>query len=169
MPFRPEDIHDFQVAREIRIETHRPDGRVRSTIVWVVEDRGELFVRSEHGERGRWYQEALADPHVTIDDQGRRLEAIAVPVHDAESIQRVDEALNRKYAGRDGLAPMLTPEARQATLRLDPRTPDEVPLEAPEFLGAEGPSQLGGPVDVSMLDGEQPVDEDVLLQPHKSV
>ena len=135
----------------------------------MVVDNGQIFVRSVRGERGVWYKEALATPAVTIDDRGRRLEATAVPVHDADSIRRVSEALQRKYARDEGLAEMLEASSLDATFRLEPRTADEVPLEAPAFLGADEPSELGPPVDVSLLDAGPPVDESVILQPHKPV
>jgi hypothetical protein len=169
MPFRPQDLHDFDIAREIRIETHIGDHSTRSTTIWVVVDNGQMFIRSVRGPKGVWYQEALANPDVIIDDRGRRLEARAVPVHDAESIRRVSDALRRKYANDEGLAEMLDPDLLDATFRLEPRTPDEMPLEAPAFLGADEPSELGPPVDVSLLDAGPPVDESVLLQPHKPV
>src|SRR5438067_2191989 len=93
MPFQPDDLHDLNVAREVRIETHREKGGTRSTVIWIVVDNGDVFVRSVRGAHGLWYREALADPAVTIDDEGRRLEARAVPVHDQESIRRVSDAL----------------------------------------------------------------------------
>ena len=36
MPFRPQDLHDFDTAREIRIETHGDKDLVHSTIIWIV-------------------------------------------------------------------------------------------------------------------------------------
>src|SRR3990172_17121 len=116
MAFRPQDLHDLDVAHEVRIETHRPNRTTRSVVIWVVVDKGEGFVRSVRGAAGHWYQEALANPNVTVDDSGRRLEARAIPVHGADSIRRVSEALQHKYKGTDGLAEMLVPEILTATL-----------------------------------------------------
>jgi hypothetical protein len=169
MPFKPQDLHDLDVVREVRIETHSGKDRTRSTVVWIVVDRGDVFARSVRGDRGVWYQEALADPFVTIDDQGRRLEARAVPVRDPESIRRINEALTRKYKGDDGFEEMLQPDVLQANLRLEPRFPDESALEAPAYLGADEPSELGPPIEVGLLDGGPPIDEDIILQPHKPV
>jgi hypothetical protein len=169
MAFRAQDLHDLDVAVEIRVETRRDAKSTRSTIVWVVVDRGQVFVRSVLGTRGRWYQEALATPEVVIDDAGRRLEARAVPVHDADSVQRVTDALKRKYADRPtGLAPMLDTEATEANFRLDPRTADERALQAPAYLDSNEPSELGGPVEIGLLDAGPALDENVVLQPHKS-
>ena len=168
MAFRPQDLHDLDVADEVRIETRRDAKSTRSTVIWIVVDKGEVFVRSVRGDRGRWYQEALATPEVRIDDAGRRLEARAVAANDPDSRRRVDAALKRKYPGRDdGLPPMLTPEAQAANLRLDPRTADETSLEGPAYLDADEPSDLGLPVEVGLLDAGPAMDERVVLQPHK--
>ena len=169
MPFRPTDLHDLEIAREVRIETHAAQGdALHTTTVWVVVDGGEVFVRSVRGERGRWYQEALARHDVTVDDNGRRLEAVVIPVSDADSIRRVDAAINRKYANDPGHASMLTPEAQQATLRLEPRTPGEEALQAPAYLGDEAASELHGhPIELGILDSGATIDGDVYLQPHK--
>jgi hypothetical protein len=169
MPFRPQDLHDLDVAREVRIETRRKDARIRSTVIWIVVDGGDVFVRSVRGESGKWYQEALAEPYVEIDDRGRRLEARAIPVHDADSIRRIDEALKRKYTGDGGFDEMFQPSAVQANLRLEPRIAGESALEGPAYLGADEPSELGPPVEVGLLDGGPAIDESVLLQPHKPV
>ena len=167
MPFRDSDLHDLDIAQEIRIETHRHDGKTRSTVIWIVVDAGEVFVRSVRGDAGRWYQEALADPNVTIDDTGRRLEGHAVPVHDPASIARIDAGLKRKYTGADGFDSMFLPAVVAANFRIDPASTDEVPLEAPEFLGADEPSELGPAVEVGMLDAGPAIEENVILQPHK--
>ena len=106
---------------------------------------------------------------MNLDDAGRRLVARAIPVHDADSIRRVTEAVQRKYAGDDGLAEMVRPPALDATFRLEARTPTEIPLQAPDFLGADEPSELGPAVEVAMLDAGGPIEESVLLQPHKPV
>ena len=165
--FRPTDLHDLDVAREVRIETTSPTGDVHSTIIWIVVDGGEVFVRSVRAERGRWYREALADPIVRIDDAGRRLEVRAVPAGDPESIRRVNAAVERKYLGDDGYDSMLRPDALPCTLRLEPLVPNEPPLEAPAYLGADEPSQLDTPVEFGLLDAGAPITEDVFLQPRK--
>jgi hypothetical protein len=168
MPFRQQDLHDLEIVREVRIETRRKDARTRSTVIWIVVDGADVFVRSVRGESGRWYQEALADPNVEIDDRGRRLEARAVPVRDPDSLRRIDEALKRKYTGEDGFDEMFAPAAVAANLRLEPRFANESALEAPAYLGADEPSELGPPIEVGMLDAGPAIDEEVILQPHKS-
>ena len=170
MAFRPEDLRDLDHAVEVRIETRRDEKSTRSTVIWIVVDNGDVFVRSVNGTAGRWYRESVANPAVTIDDGGRRLEARAVPVHDPDSVRRVNEALERKYASStDGLPPMLTPAALDGTFRLEPRQAGESALEAPAYLGDNEPSELGPAVDVAMLDAGPAIEERVALQPHKPV
>lgn len=167
MSFRQTDLHDLDIAREVRIETRDGGGDIHSTIVWIVVDGGEVFVRSVRGELGRWWREAMDHRQVTIDDAGRRLAGILVPAGDADSIARVDAALTRKYANDEGYDSMLDDESRRTTARIEPQFPDEVPLEAPAYLGADEPSELGDPIDVSMLDGGAAIPESVILQPRK--
>ncbi len=169
MPYRTQDLHDLNGALEVRIETVRDEKSIRSTIVWIIVDSGDVFVRSVNGARGRWYREALATPEVTIDDAGRRLEARAVPVNDPESIARVDAALKRKYrTSTSGLPPMLMPEATIANLRLDPRFPDEESLQAPAFLDLDESSDQGELVNADELDAGRAIDANVDLHSHKS-
>jgi hypothetical protein len=167
MPFRPEDLHDLDVAQEIRIETDTDKKSIRSTVIWIVVDRGEVFVRSVRGETGRWYREALQNPNVTLNDAGRRLPVTAIAVRDADSIQRINDGLKRKYVGQDGYDDMFTPNVLNANFRLEPRFADEQPLEAPDLLDVEE-SELGPPVAVSMLDAGPELEENIILQPHKS-
>ena len=169
MPFRPQDLHDLDTVREIRIETEGDRHTTHSTIIWIVVDKGDVFVRSVKGDQGRWYREALANPNVTLNDNGRRFECNAVPVHDPDSIRRINEALERKYAKDEGYDEMLVPDVLGANLRLEPRFANESALEAPAYLGADEPSELGPPVEVAMLDAGPAIPEDVILQPHKSV
>jgi len=168
MSFRATDLHALDVAREVRIETHAPSGDVHSTIIWIVADGSDAFVRSVRGESARWYREALEGSIVRIDDAGRRLEARAIQANDPESIRRVNEALERKYKGDEGYESMLQPDVLSATLRLEPLWPDEQPREAPAFLGSDEPSDLHTAVQIGPLDSGAAVPETVILQPHKS-
>jgi hypothetical protein len=117
MPLDPEQLERIARSREIVIETRRGD-RVFGTIIWVVVDDGEVFVRSVRGEEGRWYQRALADPKVSIEVGDDRLDFVAVPANDPPSIERTSDALSRKYRGRS-LEMMLLPKTLGTTLRLD--------------------------------------------------
>jgi hypothetical protein len=118
MPLNPDQLEKIAQAREVVIETGR-GGRAFRTIIWVVVDQGEVFVRSVRGDDGRWYRRALSEPGVALGVGDDRFDFMALPANDAETIERVSEALRRKYRGRS-LEMMLLPKTLDTTLRLDP-------------------------------------------------
>ena len=120
MRFQPGELALLAETEEIEIETARPGSPARRTIIWVVVDGDDVFVRSVNGTRARWYREAVANPEVTIHWAGRSLHARAVAATDPDSIRRTSDELARKYAGFDGTQPMLEPAILDTTLRLTP-------------------------------------------------
>ena len=121
MPFAPADLAILDKAVEIEIETRATtDAPSHLTIVWVVTDGPDTFVRSVKGSVARWYREAIAHPEVVVHAAGRALPARAVPTPDPTSIARTSAALERKYAGDADLAPMLYRDVVDTTLRLEP-------------------------------------------------
>src|SRR5438270_11945433 len=59
---------------EIDIETRRdPKSPLHRTTIWIVPTKDGVYIRSANGKKGRWYQEAVANPHVTI--RGRPAQA----------------------------------------------------------------------------------------------
>lgn len=120
MTFSPDDLGLLAATDEIEIETTRADGSRRRTIIWVMTDGPDVYVRSVRGEAGRWYQEALADPRVIVHAPGRAIAVRAAPATDDDAIARCSAAITRKYAGRSGYRPMLRRQVLATTLRLDP-------------------------------------------------
>ena len=120
MRFAAGDLALLDSTPEIELETSKPDGPIHRTIIWVVVDGEEVFVRSVRGPRGRWYQEAVVNPAVRIHVAGVALPATAQAADDPASIARSSDAFSRKYRGVSGLAPMLGPDVLDTTLRLTP-------------------------------------------------
>ena len=120
MRFAPGDRSVLAETEEIEIETALPGGPAHRTIIWVVVDGDDAFVRSYKGATARWYREAVANPHVTIHAPGLVLHARAVAAVDPGSIRRTSDALARKYGGHDSTELMLRPEVLDTTLRLTP-------------------------------------------------
>lgn len=121
MSFTGEDLAALTAAEEIRIETQAPGGSPHRTVIWVVVDDGEVFVRSVRGERGRWFREAKANPAVAIHMGKQRLPATAIPADDPDSIDRVSAAFRAKYPRWGAsLQSMLEPATLPTTLRLEP-------------------------------------------------
>lgn len=120
MSFAPEDLAELEAAEEVRVETQKPDGPVHRTIVWIVVDDDDVFVRSVRGPAGRWFREAEANPAIAIHVNGRRLPATAIPATDPDSIERCSNAFRRKYASDPALRTMLVPKTLETTLRVEP-------------------------------------------------
>jgi hypothetical protein len=119
MSLTAEQLQEIGEAREVVIETKRGD-RVIGTVIWVVVEGDDVYVRSVRGESGRWYQRAVADPEVALRVRDARFEFTAVPANDTDSVESASEALRRKYRGRS-LENMLLPETLGTTLRLEPK------------------------------------------------
>lgn len=105
-------------AEEITIETRSPGNDVHRTIIWVVVDGEDVFVRSVRGDRGRWYREALANPEVALLVDGRVIPAHVVAAADPDSIARCSSALIAKYRADPAIASMLRPSTLPTTLRV---------------------------------------------------
>ena len=109
-------------ALEVEIETLRPDGMPRITTIWLIVDRGEVFVRSWKGDRGYWYQGAVDQPDdVTLHVGGRAIPVRVIPAIDQSSINRCSTALERKYAGDPSTPGLVRRDILNTTLRLEPR------------------------------------------------
>ena len=79
MRFEPGELALLAATEEIEIETAAADGPAHRTIIWVVVDGDDAFIRSVHGRSARWYREATAHPEVTVHVGGRALPARVVP------------------------------------------------------------------------------------------
>lgn len=120
MAFTADDLRTLDQAHEVLIETRAGDGRTYRTVIWIIVDEGDVFVRSVRGEAGRWYQRALANPSVRIIAGAMMLDATATPATDPQSIERTSAGLRRKYRPGASLDSMLVPKVRRTTLRLEP-------------------------------------------------
>ena len=108
---------------EVEIETRR-DARspLHRTTIWIVPTENGVYVRSYKGKKGRWYQEALANPLVTIRVGRRKVTARAEPEHTPPVIRVVNAGYRKKYGERwpDETKEMLKRSILPTTLRLTP-------------------------------------------------
>lgn len=118
--FSPADLELLRGTREVLIVT---GARQHRTIIWVVvDDQDRVLVRSVRWAHSRWYREALAEPGVALEVDGRRIPVRVEPAGDADRIEAASQALRTKYAGsRGSLAAMLREETLPTTLELLPR------------------------------------------------
>lgn len=120
--FDPEVLTRFDEAHEVAIETARPNGELRRTVIWIVTDGADAYVRSVRGPRGRWYRDLTERPDAMITVGGERIPVVATPASDPDSVKLVNELLRTKYerSSRASTASMLQPKTLACTLRLEP-------------------------------------------------
>jgi hypothetical protein len=106
-------------SNEVDIETRSPEGRMHSVPIWVVVDKGDVFVRTYRGKTSRWYRELLAGPGALVVD-GKRVPVRAVAAADSESVKRTSDGYRKKYRKGSSLDSMLLPKVLPTTLRLEP-------------------------------------------------
>ena len=106
-------------AREVEIETNA-DGRTYRTVIWVITDGDDVFVRSVRGNAGKWYQRTVANPDVALLLGDRRADYVAVPASDDESIGLVSARIREKYPPSRSVDAMVHPDVLHTTMRLDP-------------------------------------------------
>lgn len=107
------DEVDIETRRDVRSPVHR-------TTIWIVPTRDGLYVRSMNGKRGRWWQEATANPRVTIRVGPEKVEAVTELEKNPSVLEEVNEAYREKYNERwpDATDSMLRPPVVDTTLRL---------------------------------------------------
>jgi hypothetical protein len=120
MHLSSQDVALLEAAVEIEIETQAaPESPAHRTIIWVVTDGPDAFIRSYRGAGARWYREASARPEVVLHVGDQAIRARVVPAVDADSVARTSAGLTRKYTGDSGLTGMLAPAVLDTTLRLE--------------------------------------------------
>ena len=108
---------------EVEIETRRNSkSPLHRVTIWIVPTEYGVYVRSYKGKRGRWYQEALANPMVTVRLGRRKVTARAEPEKNPVVIRAVNAAYRKKYGERwpDETKEMLRRSILPTTLRLTP-------------------------------------------------
>ena len=121
--FSSDTLRLLSDADEVQIETSRGSRpEPRRTTIWIVVDHDTVYVRSVRGSDGAWYRAIVKEPTARLVADGTLLDVRSTSVADAHEIERVSEAIRRKYNDRwpGPTAAMLRPEVLPTTLRLDP-------------------------------------------------
>jgi hypothetical protein len=108
-------------TQEVEIETSRGGhAPVHRTVIWIVVDGDDVYVRSVRGPAGRWYRELTANPHGAVHAGGRRVAVDAQLAADESTIARVSALLRQKYerSWPGPTARMVRAEVLPTTLRL---------------------------------------------------
>ena len=117
------ELHKIAEEDDLHIAPLRDDGKTYGTPTWIwsvaVDDA--LYVRAYNGPASRWYQAALRQKAGRILAAGLTKEVAFAPVDDDKLNDRIDHAYRAKYRDSPYLKPMISTQARSATVRIFPR------------------------------------------------
>ncbi len=108
-------LHALAQSDEITIRIGK-----RSAVIWIVEDGGDVFIRSVRGATAKWYTAAVAAGQATIEVGQQPLAVRLLPATDPASIARASQAYLAKYKGSPYAAQMVRSEVLPTTLRVVP-------------------------------------------------
>jgi hypothetical protein len=121
--WQKDELGKIAETDDLHISPFREDGKTYGTPTWiwsVVVDDG-LYVRAYSGKDSRWYQAALRQKAGRITAAGTTKAVGFEPVPQGSINDRIDEAYKAKYEGSPYLSPMVSEQARSATVRVMPR------------------------------------------------
>jgi hypothetical protein len=121
--FDPETLKLLGETEEVYIETSRDaDSPEHRTIIWAVVVGSDVFVRSVHGAKGRWYQRISAHPEGALLAGDTRILVRAAPATDEATVDAVSTAFRGKYeeAWPGPTAGIVRSEVLPTTLKLSP-------------------------------------------------
>jgi hypothetical protein len=119
-----DELDKIAAADELQLASEQPDGTLRKPVtIWVVRLGDDVYVRSVNGRTSHWFRgtEDRHQGHVRaggVDKDVRFVEA------GDDVIDEIETAYRTKYQRYDAgeVDPLLTPNARAATLELVPRS-----------------------------------------------
>jgi hypothetical protein len=121
-----EELSKIGTADELRIRSLRRDGTLRRpTTIWVVRHREDLYVRPVNGRRSVWFRGTQERLQGHIQCGGVDKDVTFVSVEAADDLNAaIDAAYRAKYRRypTSFVDAVLTPEAKSATIKLQPRS-----------------------------------------------
>ena len=119
-----DELNRIGDADELQIQSLRRDGTLRNPVtIWVVRIGDDLYVRCANGRPGAWFRRALVRHEGRITASGVEKDVTFVEENDPAINDQIDAAYRTKYRQHGPyVPPMVTPEARAATLKLVSRS-----------------------------------------------
>jgi len=119
-----DEIEKIAAADELQLASARHDGTLRKPVtIWVVRQGDDLYVRSVYGRTSSWFR-GVQDRHEGhIRAGGVEKDVVFVEAGDDVN-DAVDADYRTKYRHHSATSvdPMVSAEARAATLKLVPRS-----------------------------------------------
>jgi hypothetical protein len=124
-PWTSDELDRIERAEELQIASLRRDGTLRNPVtIWVVRYGNDLYVRSVNGRTSAWFRGVQVRHAGHIQAGGVEKEVTFVEEPNPDVLARVDAAYHTKYRRYPQyVAPLMTAEARSATLKLVPHSP----------------------------------------------
>jgi hypothetical protein len=119
-----DELENIGAADELQLASRRADGTLRKPVtIWVVRRSEDLYVRAFKGRTSPWFRATQARGEGQIKAGGMQKD-VAFVEPDRLNGDALDAEYRSKY-GRYGaryVDPMVSAEARAATIKLIPRT-----------------------------------------------
>jgi hypothetical protein len=117
-----DELDQIAVAEELELASTRRDGTLRNPVtIWVVRHGDDLYVRSVNGRGSSWFRGAQARHEGHIRAGGVDKDVVLVETDDLnDELDAEYRTKYRRYAA-SLVDPIMSPEARAATLKLVPR------------------------------------------------
>jgi len=122
-----DELDKIGTAEELQIASLRRDGTLRKPVtIWVVRHGDDLYVRCVNGRTGAWFRGTQARHEGHIQAGGVDKDVTFVEVSDPDMLEQINAAYRTKYRryAASIISSIISPEARSATIKLVPRTPD---------------------------------------------
>lgn len=117
-----DELDKIAAAEELKIASLRRDGTLRKPVtIWVVRHGDDLYVRSGYGRTSSWFR-GTQDRHEGHIRAGGIDKDVLFVEADDDVKDEIDAAYRTKYRryGARFVTPMVSPEARAATINLVP-------------------------------------------------
>ena len=116
------ELRKIAESDDLHIAPFREDGVTYGTPTWIwsVTVNGTLYVRGYNGQKSSWYKAAIRQKAGRILAAGMTKEVTFEKVEGPIN-NRIDDAYRAKYKRSPYLAPMISEQARSATVRITPR------------------------------------------------
>jgi hypothetical protein len=117
-----DELRKIGESDDLHISPFREDGVTYGTPTWIwsVVVVGNLYVRAYNGTNSSWYQAATKQKAGRIAAGGLTKEVVFETV-EGQIDDRIDDAYRAKYHSSPYLKPVISTQARSATVRILPR------------------------------------------------
>ena len=117
----PRQARTITNPQEVQVAPRRPDGTLRRpTIIWVVRDGDDVFVRSTNGRDAAWFRSAIASGSGQILAGGTAFDVTFTEADD-DDLPRIGAAYRAKYGSYASIVDHLEEDGpRAATLQVHP-------------------------------------------------